>query len=53
MNGLDLLELVYWLLPSAFFLDLVIFMFGVWWIRRWRRHRAFRQRIAPYSHFPR
>ena len=40
MTGLDLLELVYWLLPSAFFLDLLIFTSGVWWIRRWRRARS-------------
>ena len=49
MNGLDLLELVYRILPVAFFVDLLVFTFGLWWINRWRKARAFRKRIEPYS----
>ena len=49
MSGLDLLWLVYGLLPVAFFADLLIFTFGIWWIRRWRRARSFRAKIEPYT----
>ena len=49
MSGLDLLNLVYYLLPSAFFIDLLVFTFGVWWFRKWRRRRSFRRKIEPYS----
>ena len=40
MTGLDLLKMVFALLPVAFLADLLIFTFAVWWIRRWRRARS-------------
>ena len=40
MTGLDLLRLVAELLPVAFFFDLLVFTFGVWWLRRWRQARG-------------
>jgi hypothetical protein len=39
MNGLDLLWWVYAVLPAAFFFDLLVLPFSIWWIRRWRRLR--------------
>jgi len=39
VNGLDVLWLVYRLLPVAFFIDLMILTFGVWGWRRWKRAR--------------
>lgn len=41
-DGLDVLWMVYYLLPSAFFADLLVLPFALWWIRRWRRARAHR-----------
>jgi hypothetical protein len=40
VSGLDVLEMVYYLLPSAFFADLLVLPLGLWWVRRWRRLRA-------------
>ena len=40
MSATDWLRLVYIALPAAFLLDLAIFPFAIWWLRRWRRLRA-------------
>jgi len=40
MTATDILEMVFKLMPVAFFVDLLVFTFGVWWIRRWRKARA-------------
>ena len=39
MNSTDILKMVFTLMPVAFFADLLIFTFGIWWIRRWRHAR--------------
>jgi len=39
MSATDYLWLVFTALPAAFFLDLAILPFAIWWIRRWRRLR--------------
>lgn len=40
MNGLDTLWLVYHLLPVAFFVDLFVFTFGVWFLTRRNKQAA-------------
>ncbi len=39
MSATDYLRLVYVYLPGAFFIDLAVFPFAIWWLRRWRRLR--------------
>ena len=49
VSATDILKMVYVLLPAAFLADLLVFTFGIWWINRWRKARAFRKKIEPYS----
>jgi len=39
VNGLDFLWWVFAALPGLFLFDLLVFTFGLWWIRRWRSVR--------------
>lgn len=36
MSATEILELVYRLMPVAFFADLLVFTFGLWWVRKVR-----------------
>ena len=40
MRAVDWLWMVFTLLPAAFFLDLLVLPFAIWWWRRWKRART-------------
>lgn len=51
MSGLDFLSWYLTVLPFAIVADALLLTGGVALLTRWRRHRRFRGKFAPYSHY--